>query len=369
MALAAFVALSLTGFVSQYQSSVEDEVDGLGYDMLITARGCPYEAATLMLRGGVGLRYMPSGAVAEIEKDEDIAAVFPTLIHPIRDPASETGMLLFRGVSSGSLQAKGLLLREGSGLEGAGPGVLLGHEIAQLEQLSAGDRFLVPEGLNRPAKALPVLGVLERSGDQFDGSVMMSLSELQSFFGLEGKLTGVGVQLDASARARAQEVQDRYEQDPALQVVQLSVVLDRLRRATDRMSEMVLLMSSLVAVLALCMLFSTALLRASAEQRQVYVLHAIGLSTSFLFLATLVENLIVVFLGIGLGALATVAFGDLLGSALGEQLAYVPDTAQVSLSCAALCSVILAGLCFSVLAALPRILRLRGAGPQQLREA
>jgi hypothetical protein len=369
IALAAFVILSLSGFVSQYQSAIEEEVEGLGYDMLITARGCPYEAATLMLRGGVGLRYMPGGALAEIEADEDVVAVFPVLIHLVRDPASETGMLLFRGMSEGSFEARGLVFREGKGFEAGLPGVVLGHEIAELELLVAGDAFLVPEGLDRPAQSLPVLGVLERAGDQLDGSVMMALPALQTLFGLEDRLTGVGVQLKRGSEQTAQRVQDRYEQNPALQVVQLSAVLERLRLATDRMAAMVVLMSSVVALLALCLLFNTALLRASAEHRQVVVLHAIGLSSLFLFLATVVESFFVVLLGLGLGALGTVAFGDVLGGALADQLPYVPDSAHVSLGSNVFLALLLAGLAFSFLSAVPRLIRLQSARPQQMREA
>jgi len=134
IALASFLILSFSGFVSRYQSAVEQEVDGLGYDMLITARGCPYEAATLMLRGGVGLRYMPSGSLRSIQSDKDIASVFPTLIHPVRDPASDSGMLLFRGVAVESFTARSLVFEQGEAFESGEVGVVLGHEIAELEQ-------------------------------------------------------------------------------------------------------------------------------------------------------------------------------------------------------------------------------------------
>jgi putative ABC transport system permease protein len=367
IALASFLVLSFSGFISHYQNAVDDEVEGLGYDMLITARGCPYEAATLMLRGGVGLRYMSSATLGRIETDEDIAAVFPTLIHPIRDQASEGGMLLFRGVLPASFSAQGLVFDAGEIFEEGSPGVVLGHEIAELEQLKVGDSFLIPEGITRSASSIPVRGVLARTGGQLDGSVMMSLSGLQSFFGLENKLTGVGVQLHSSSRASAQTVQDRYEEDPALQVVQLSAVVERLRMATDRMRSLVVLMSGLVAFLALSLVLTTAVLRASAEHAQVVVLHAAGLSKTFLFLAAVVENVLVVAVGLTLGGLATVFGGHFVGALLGSQLSYVPEGFRSGADLAAFSCLALVGFVFALIAALPRWLRLQRTRAYQMR--
>jgi len=59
IALAAWVLVSLLGFNKGYESSLNRDIDNLGFQMIVTAKGCPYEAATLMLKGGTGLRYMP----------------------------------------------------------------------------------------------------------------------------------------------------------------------------------------------------------------------------------------------------------------------------------------------------------------------
>ena len=72
IALATMMAISLLGFIEGYQRAAEEDIDNLGYDLLITAKGCPYEAATLMLRGGVGLQYMPSGVVERLRNEESV---------------------------------------------------------------------------------------------------------------------------------------------------------------------------------------------------------------------------------------------------------------------------------------------------------
>ena len=61
IALAAWVLVSLFGFNKGYETSLNRDIDNLGFQMLVIAKGCPYEAATLMLKGGTGLKYLKAG--------------------------------------------------------------------------------------------------------------------------------------------------------------------------------------------------------------------------------------------------------------------------------------------------------------------
>ena len=54
VAIAVAVLVSLMGFDQGYQQALKTDIDKMGYQVLVTAKGCPYEAATLMLKGGKG---------------------------------------------------------------------------------------------------------------------------------------------------------------------------------------------------------------------------------------------------------------------------------------------------------------------------
>src|SRR3974377_1345961 len=54
VALAVTVAVSLGGFMLGYSGAIEKSIDMLGFQVMIMAKGCPYEAATMMLKGGTG---------------------------------------------------------------------------------------------------------------------------------------------------------------------------------------------------------------------------------------------------------------------------------------------------------------------------
>ena len=54
IALSAWVLVSLLGFNQGYENSLNRDIDNMGFQLMIMAKGCPYEAATLMLKGGTG---------------------------------------------------------------------------------------------------------------------------------------------------------------------------------------------------------------------------------------------------------------------------------------------------------------------------
>ena len=66
VSIAVAVLVSLFGFDRGYQESLTANIDKMGYQLLITAKGCPYEAATMMLKGGGGLRYMEEDIYADM---------------------------------------------------------------------------------------------------------------------------------------------------------------------------------------------------------------------------------------------------------------------------------------------------------------
>ena len=72
IAMAAWVLVSLFGFNRGYEASLNKDIDNLGFQMLVVAKGCPYEAATLMLKGGTGLKYMNEDIVTAVAGEPEV---------------------------------------------------------------------------------------------------------------------------------------------------------------------------------------------------------------------------------------------------------------------------------------------------------
>src|SRR5215208_7645719 len=75
VALAVTVAVSLGGFMLGYSGAIDKSINMLGFQVMIMAKGCPYEAATMMLKGGTGLLYLPSETYDRVRTDPEIEAI------------------------------------------------------------------------------------------------------------------------------------------------------------------------------------------------------------------------------------------------------------------------------------------------------
>src|SRR4249919_1482536 len=80
VALAVTVAVSLGGFMLGYRGAIDKSIEMLGFQVMIMAKGCPYEAATMMLKGGTGLLYLPADTFDKVKEDPDIASITPVFI-------------------------------------------------------------------------------------------------------------------------------------------------------------------------------------------------------------------------------------------------------------------------------------------------
>lgn len=87
--VAVAVLVSLLGFNEGYRIALEKDVAGLGSQVLVTAKGCPYELATVALAGSGALRYLSDDTVAKIRDDTDVADLTPELLNPL---GRETGI-------------------------------------------------------------------------------------------------------------------------------------------------------------------------------------------------------------------------------------------------------------------------------------
>ena len=364
---AAFVVATLLGFLTGYQDAVRRDVDRMGYDLLITAKGCPYEAATLMLRGGVGLRYMPDGVVERLRQDEAVVGAYPTLIHPVREPSNPEGMSIYKGVSPGLRSALGLGLAEGAwfpddGAEQEAEGVVLGFEVAEFEQRHAGDPYLIPASGRRESVTTRVLGILHRTGTQLDGTVLLPLAQVQTLFQLPNMLTGVGVKTDPARPELVDSLRERYHAEPELQVVSLSQVEQALRKAMNAMEDVVGVLAWILALMAATILLNTTLLRTLGEHKRLFVLHAIGFRRRFIYGVALVENLVLGVAGAGLGVLAAIAFGGWSSELLTDYLPYAPKGDLVLVPARVSGAIVLGALVIGMLATLPPLLRIRAFG-------
>lgn len=325
IALSTWVLVSLLGFNNGYETSLNKDIDNLGFQILVTAKGCPYEAATLMLKGGTGLRYMDESITVKITADKDVSKITPMLMQAVFDPnkGESGGISAYLGVDPGSFpQMKPYLsFKEGRWFaEGATNEAVMGYEAAELEQREVGDKLLIPE----TKIEFKVIGILKRSGTQDDGTIFVPIRNLQNVFKKQGKITAIGIKVNKDTDIS--KFEEKMYELPDVQVISLIQVKQTIIGLVSTAKVMVLSIAIIAILISLIGVLNTILMSVIERQQEIGILKAIGAMAGDIFKLIWLETIFLCAAGGLVGiimALATSAMTEILVRKL---LPYAPSS-------------------------------------------
>lgn len=331
VAIAVAVLVGLLGFDAGYQEALRRDIDKMGYQVLVTAKGCPYEAATLMLKGGGGLRYMEQDVYDKIVADERIERITPQLVATVFDEdkaAGKGGISMYMGIMPSYLQLKPWVKFKDGGwfsTEDADE-VIMGYEVAELEQRVVGDEIFVP----RMERIFRVAGIFERTGTQDDGIIFMSLSTAQSAFDLQNKITGIGIKLKDLSQISAFE-EDLYN-EPGIQVVSMAQVRGTIMNLMSSAKVLANSIATVAVVIAIIGVMNTILMSVFERTKQIGVMKALGASKLNIFQIVWVETTLVCVIGGAIGSATAVLGGSVIERVIKSILPYAPGGDLVVIS-------------------------------------
>ena len=323
MAVAAGV--SLAGFNLGYREAITRGIERLGFQVMVMAKGCPYEAATMMLKGGTGLLYLPESALEQIRTDPDIRSITPIFIGIAPREAGgfsdeSSANVIIAGVEPVSLSEMKPWLRfkTGSGYDGGrwfsgddAREAVLGFEAAEYEQRKVGDTFLVsitPHGAVDPVPTrLRVVGVLERTGTQDDGTVFLPLRGAQGLFGRPDALTIIGIKLREFSGIRMREFEGRWLKLPEVQVVSLEQVKGTLLSLVGAAQVMIAAVAVIAGIVAIVGVLNSILMSVYERTGEIGIMKAMGARRRQIFALVCLESVLLCVMGGLMGAL--VAWG------------------------------------------------------------
>jgi putative ABC transport system permease protein len=323
IALAAWVLISLLGFNQGYEASLNSDIDNLGFQMLVTAKGCPYEAATLMLKGGTGLRYMKQSIADSIAKQPEVDKVTPMLMQAIFDPnkGESGGITAFLGVDPATFPAMKKILEFKQGQWFTDPNAyeaVLGYEAAELEQREVGDKYLIPE----KNVEVSVVGILNRSGTQDDGTIFLPIGAVQKIFNQPGELTGIGIKVKKDADIA--KFEERMYKLPDVQVVSLAQVKQTIMSLVSTAKVMVFSIAIIAILIAIVGVINTILMSVMERLQEIGILKSMGAMASDIFKLIWLETLILCLSGGFIGTVLALLTAKLTEALIRGLLPYTP---------------------------------------------
>jgi putative ABC transport system permease protein len=328
--LAVAVAVSLGGFMLGYRSSIDRSIDMLGFQVMIMAKGCPYEAATMMLKGGTGLLYLPSDTYDKVRQDPDVESITPVFVgvgqkegSGIRDDNKEAAFTVMSGIDTASflVMKPWMKFKGGAGYEGgrwfsaqSQDEVVLGFEAAEYEQRKIGDSFYVtvmPAGKAEVIqREFKVVGVLERTGTQDDGTIFLPIATAQKLFNRPNQLTILGIKLKGFSSFKLRDFENRWLKLPEVQVVGLQQVKNTLIGLVATAQAMVAAVAVIAVIVALLGVVNSVLMSVYERTGEIGVMKALGARRGDIFQLIWLETLMVCLAGSLFGSIvATVGSG------------------------------------------------------------
>ena len=195
---------------------------------------------------------------------------------------------------------------------------VLGYEAAELEQREVGDKLLIP-GKNIE---LAVVGILERSGTQDDGTIFVPIRMLQKEFGQQGKLTAVGIKVDRKANTAALE--NRLYDLPDVQVVSMAQVKNTIMSLVATAKVMVLSIAVIAILISMLGVINTILMSVLERYQEIGIMKSMGAMPADVFRMIWTETVILCIMGGALGLALAFSLAKVTDLLIRRLLPYTP---------------------------------------------
>jgi putative ABC transport system permease protein len=156
-----------------------------------------------------------------------------------------------------------------------------------------------------------VVGILDRTGTQDDGTIFVPLKTTQKIFMREGEITTIGIKIKKGANSARLEA--KLYNLPNVQVVSLSQVKDTIMKLISTAKVMVLSIAIIAILIAMVGVINTILMSVHERFQEIGILKTLGAMPWDIFKLIWTETLILC------------SFGGILGIVLALILSRVSD--------------------------------------------
>jgi len=300
MTVAVAVLFTLVSFNSGYEKALKTQLQGMGIHMMVVPVGCPYEAASLILKGGKIPSYLPADVLKEVQEIPEIDVAAPTFMSAIVRP-EEGRTDIYVGIDSTTLRLKNWWKLKGRFFEKPSD-VILGNDVKLIELSNIGDQIYMPE----KDMTLDVVGELQPTGNEDDGFFYVPLATAQAMFDQPDKLTGISIRLKNPDDAPV--VSAQLAKIKGAEVITMGELLGTMMTLMGAAKSLLLSIVMIIIVISALGVLNTVLMSVFERTREIGVMRATGASQAHIFGLVWLETLLLSLLG-GTGGLALAGAG------------------------------------------------------------
>jgi putative ABC transport system permease protein len=299
--VAVAVLFTLLSFNQGYDKSLKSQLQSMGIHMMVVPVGCPYEAASLILKGGKISSFLPASVLTEVTAIPQIEIAAPTFMNGIVRP-EEGRTDIYLGVDSTILKLKNWWKLKGRFPEKPNE-MILGYDVSLIELSHVGDQIYVPE----KDATFDVVGELSPTGTEDDGFFYIPLATAQKMFNQPGKLTSILIRLKNPEDAPV--VAAKLANIKGAEVITMGELLGTMMNLMGSAKALLLSIVLIVIVISALGVLNTVLMSVFERTKEIGVMRATGAGKLHIFGLIWLETLMLSLIG-GVGGLIVAIFGS-----------------------------------------------------------
>ena len=318
VAIAIAVLFSLLAFNAGYEKQLSGELGSMGINMLAVPKGCPYEAASLIIHGGVIPKYLSYDDLEHVRNIDGVEIASPMLLQQFfKDDKPH----IVYGINIDDQKLlKPWWKVEGRYFTKEEDGVMVvGRSLAEKENLKVG------QVLEFTSAKVPttIVGILERTGTQDDEFHFLPLASAQTIFDKERQITTIAVKVKDVSQISA--IGKKMEQIPDIQVVTMTQIQGTIMNLVG--SAQTLLFSVIIIALFISAvgIMNTLIMSVNERTREFGMMKAVGASGWDVSKLIVVETLMITLIGCAVGLIVSFAGSELVESFVRGVIPYAPS--------------------------------------------
>lgn len=322
VAIAISILFSLVAFNRGYEKEMKKELQYLGYHILIVPKGCPYEAASLVLHGGKFPRYLKDEYVDEIKKVPGVKESARLFMNSETDSLLKETKIYF-GIDQDYLKFKPRWKFSQGGFFTGDHSAVIGQYVSETMKLKLGDKT------RAFGEDFTVSGILEQTGDQDDGFYFLPIKTLTRVSGKEGLLVAVPIRVEDLSKI--EEVAERLRAaETDMNVVSMKEVTGAIMGLVSSTRVLIYAVVLIAILISAVGVLNTILMSVFERTREIGMMKAVGSSRMDIFRLIWYETLIVCITGGLLGSFLAIACSKGIESFIKRLMPYAPGGQLVS---------------------------------------
>ena len=325
MTAAITVLYSLLEFQHNYQANLQEDIAGLGAQIMVVPKGCPYEAATIALHGGKWPRYIKEDYLSKIRGTQGIDQVAGIIMDAVFDTEQNRNRI-YVGIDEEYPE-----LRANWKLQGTwfmdDSSIILGSTVAREEALNVGEKYFLEE----KDLYFTVSGIIERTNTQDDGFYFLPRKTMQQVFNLEEKLVVILVKVTDVGDVDELTITLR-ESERDLNIFPLTELVANISGIIQNTRVFIFAVVLVAVFTALMGILNTILMTVFERFNEIGMMKALGASRSDIFKLIWAETVVLAGLGGIAGVVVALIGARLVSTFISMVLPYAPNGVLIGFS-------------------------------------